>query len=174
MQMRTLKTLLLLGALVAVPSCKKDDAKKAREAASQKVTEASEAERAAELRAREADRKAAAARDADRKAGEAARAAETALLKQHGETRDQLQGSLDAITRKSDDLRDRIAGTKGAARKNAEAAATEVQTRTATVEAGLQRLSTASGEAWTRAKTEVEADLAGLSKAVDNLERTLE
>jgi uncharacterized protein YdaU (DUF1376 family) len=84
-----------------------------------------------------------------------------------------LKKNLDAIDRKAEDLTGRIDATKGKTRKNAEAAAAEVQSRKATVEADLNSLQSLSGDEWMQKKTEVEQDLAGLSAAVDNLERTL-
>jgi colicin import membrane protein len=192
--MRTLTTLILLGALVGAAGCKKheEDVKK-RDAVNRKITEEDQrmsgatdqatedrrmAERAiedheeAEIKAGEAQRKATAERDAEQRKRADAEVQEN-LAQERAAGQDMLKKNLDAIDRKAEDLTGRIDATKGKTRKNAEAAAAEVQSRKATVEADLNSLQSLSGDEWMQKKTEVEQDLAGLSAAVDNLERTL-
>jgi len=70
-------------------------------------------------------------------------------------------------------LKEKVAKATGTKRKNADAAAAEVDTRVATVKTDLANLTSAAGTAWDTTKTQVEADQAALNKATDNLETTV-
>jgi len=187
--MRTLTTLILLGALVGAAGCKRheEDVKK-RDAVNRKITEEDQrmsgkdetaeidAEHAvtAELDEEARREKAETQRKdstADRRASDAK--VQDNLAQERAQGEDMLKKNLDAIDQKAAALTGRVADTKGKTRKNAEAAAAEVESRKATAEANLNSLSSLSGEEWTQKKAEVEQDLAGLTTAVDNLERTL-
>lgn len=126
---------------------------------------------------KEADQKAAEAAKAqavaDEKAATEKKEAEATALKANAETKVKLQKDVDAANRKITYLKEKVAKATGAMKKNADAAATEVDTRTATVKADMAKLDGATGTAWDTAKTQVEADTAALNKAVDALEATL-
>lgn len=157
---KILVTLLL--ATAGLGACKKGEekaqqqAQKARDDADQKARDAAKA-----------------AQEADTKAAAAAKETADAAAKDAAEARDKLQKSFDASDRKASALKEKLAKATGLTRKNATAAAAEVDRRRAAVTASFASLSSATGTAWATAKTQVEADTAALDKAIDALETTL-
>jgi len=131
-------------------------AEEARREANAKVAEAereaSEKKLAAEKEANEARIKAAAART---------------------EARAALQKDIAAVDRKAADLKERAAKVKGKAKLNAEAASAEFDKRRAVVEQDLQKLNTASGEAWDTLKAETEKHVDAVEEAATSFDRTL-
>ena len=145
---RTLQTERLLGA-DAIP-------REAQETANKKAVEANEAQR-----------------EADEKAARAAREENDRLLGEHRDAEDRLRKDIEAADRKIADLRRKLNDVKGEKRKNAEAAANEVELRHAKVDQNLQKLRGAAANAWDATKLELESDIAALNQAIDNFEDTL-
>lgn len=160
---RTLAVLLTFGiATTPLVACKKREDKAQEEAAKAKK-EADEKAAQAERERKEADAKAAAAAaEAEKKAAEA-----------NAEVVKNLQKDVDAADRKITDLKEREAKATGATKKNAEAAAAEVDKRREAVKTSLTALQNATGAAWAGARTQAESDLAALNKAIDNFDDTL-
>ncbi|MBA2543117.1 MAG: hypothetical protein H0V17_25980 [Deltaproteobacteria bacterium] len=159
-RMKTIsRTLFLIGALTAAGACKSktDDARAAQESANKKAVEATEAQR-----------------EADEKAARAKREVDDRMVADHRDVEVKLRKDIDGFDRKMEDLRRKLADKKGDVRKNADAAANEVQLRHAKVDQNLTKLRTSAGNAWDATKLEVEADVAALKQAIDNLEDTLD
>jgi colicin import membrane protein len=153
------KILFLSGALAAAGACKNktEEARKAQETANKKAVEANEAQR-----------------EADEKAAVARRQAEDKLTTDHRDAEDKLRKDIDAADRKIADLRRKLNDAKGDKRKNAEAAANEVELRHAKVDQNLTKLHSATAaNVWDATKLELEADIAALNQAIDNFEDTL-
>lgn len=152
------RTLFLIGALTAAGACKNkaEDAQKAQETANKKAVEANEAQR-----------------EADEKAALAKRETEDKLLVEHRDAEDKLRKDLESSDRKLADLRRKLNDAKGDKRKNAEAAANEVELRRAKVDQNLGKLRGAAANAWDATKLELESDIAALNQAIDNFEDTL-
>lgn len=131
----------------------------------------------AEEAKKEADQKAAeaakTAKEAEDKASAAKVEAEAKVAKANAEIKTKLQKDIDAAERKATYLKEKAAKVTGAAKKNADAAVAELDTRHATAKASLAKLDTATGAAWDTAKVGVESDIAALNKAVESLETTL-
>jgi hypothetical protein len=145
-----------LGAL-ALAGCNKGDD---QQAAAEKQREAEQKAERAQL---EANEKIAEAKgEAERLANEAARS--------RSDTRVQLQKEIDAVDRKISYLRERSTTVPAAAKKNADVARGEVETRRATLKTNFRKLETESGAAWDAAKAEVEANISAVKAAVDNWE----
>ncbi len=132
--------------------------------------EADKARDDADQKARDAAK---AAQDADAKAAAAAKETADAAAKDAADARDKLQKAIDASDRKASSLKEKLAKATGTVRKNADAAAAEVDKRRAAVNASLANLGSATGTAWATARTQVEADTAALDKSIDALETTL-
>lgn len=159
-RMKTIsRTLFLIGALAAAGACKNktEDAREAQESANKKTVEANEAQR-----------------EADAKAASAKREADDRVLADHRDVEDKLRKDVEGVDRKVADLRRKLTDKKGDVRQNADAAANEVQLRHAKVDQNLTKLRTSAGEGWNATKLEVEADMAALNQAIDNLEDTLD
>lgn len=152
------RTLFLIGALAAAGACKNktEEAQKAQETANKKTVEANEAQR-----------------EADEKAALAAREKQDKLLVDHRDAEDKIRKDLDASDRKIADLKRKQLDATGEKRKNADAAANEVELRHAKVDQNLAKLRGAAVNAWDATKLELEADLAALNEAIDNFEKTL-
>lgn len=135
---------------------KRDD----QQAAGEKQREAEQAAERAQLEANE--KIAEAKRDAERVANEAARS--------RSDARVELQKEMDAIDRKISHLRERSTTAPAAAKKNADAARGEVETRRAALQTNFRKLETESGAAWDAAKSEVQGNISSLKAAVDNWE----
>ncbi len=152
------KILFLSGALAAAGACRdnRDEAREAQETANKKAVEANEAQR-----------------EADEKAARAAREENDRLLGEHRDAEDKLRKDIEAADRKIADLRRKLNDVKGDKRKNAEAAANEVELRHAKVDQNLQKLRGAAANAWDATKLELESDIAALNQAIDNFEDTL-
>jgi colicin import membrane protein len=128
----------------------------------------------AEEAKKEADQKAAeAAKEADDKAAAAKKEADDKAAKANAEIKAKLQKDLDAAERKAVYLKEKAAKVTGATKKNADAAVTELDTRSAAAKASVAKLDTSTGAAWETQKVAVESDIAALNKAVDSLETTL-
>lgn len=157
--MKTISRILFLsGVLAAAGACKNkaEDAQKAQETANKKAVEATEAQR-----------------DADEKAARANREAADKLLADHRDVEDHVRKDIDSADRKIADLRRKLNDTKGEKRKNADAAANEVELRHAKVDQNLAKLRGTAANAWDAAKLELDADIAALNQAIDNFEKTL-
>ena len=157
--MKTISRILFLsGILASAGACKNktEEAQKAQETANKKAVEASEAQR-----------------DADEKAARAKTEANDKLLVDHRDAEDKIRKDLDSADRKVVDLRRKLTDAKGDKRKNAEAAANEVELRHAKVDQNLAKLRGAAANVWNAAKLELDADLAALNQAIDNFEKTL-
>lgn len=155
--MRTITTLLLVGALAAGCKNKAEDAAEARETANEKQVEAANAQR-----------------EAEEKAAEARRELEAAAAQAHTSARAEFQKAIDASDRKLTYLRGKLGEAKGNARKNADAASQEIEVRKAKVEAEMQNLQNATGDAFEAAKLRTQAAIAELDKGIENLEDTLD
>lgn len=157
----TLGTGLLILVAAQVPAfmlagCKGED----QQASAEKQREAEQKAERAQLEANE--KIAEAKREAERVANEAAR--------RRSDTRVELQKEIDAIDRKISYLRERSATAPAAAKKNADAARAEVESRRATLQTNFRKLETEAGAAWDSAKTDVEANISAVKAAVDNWE----
>lgn len=152
------RTLFLIGALAAAGACKNktEEAQKAQETANKKTVEANEAQR-----------------EADEKAAVAAREKQDKLVVDHRDAEDKLRKDLESSDRKIADLRRKLNDAKGDARKNADAAANEVELRHQKVDQNLTKLRGAAANAWDATKLELEADIAALNEAIENFEKTL-
>ncbi len=131
----------------------------------------------AEEAKKEADQKAAeaakTAKEADDKAAAAKKEAEDKAAKANVEVKTKLQKDIDAAGRKATYLKEKAAKVTGAAKKNADAAVAELDTRDAAAKASLAKLDASSTTTWDTQKVAVESDIAALNKAVDSLETTL-
>lgn len=158
--MKTISRILFLsGALAAAGACKNnktEEAQKAQETANKKAVEANEAQR-----------------EADEKAARAKREADDKLLVDHRDAEDKVRKDIESSDRKLADLRRKLTDVKGDKRKNAEAASNEVELRHAKVDQNLNKLRGAAASAWDATKLELEADIAALNEAIDNLEKAL-
>lgn len=152
------RTLFLIGALAAAGACKNksEEAQKAQETANKKTVEANEAQR-----------------EADEKAALASREKQDKLLVDHRDAEDKLRKGLESSDRKITDLRRKVTDATGEKRKNADAAANEVELRRQKVDQNLAKLRGAAAAAWDATKLELDADVAALDQAIDNLEKTL-
>jgi outer membrane lipopolysaccharide assembly protein LptE/RlpB len=153
------RTLFLIGALAAAGACKNntEDAREAQETANKKAVEASEAQQ-----------------EANEKAARAKRDADDRILSDHRDAEDKLRKDIESSDRKVADLRRKLNDAKGDVRRNADAAANEVELRHAKVDQNLNKLRTSAGAAWDSVKLELEADIAALNQAIDNFEDTLD
>ncbi len=151
------RTLFLIGALAAAGACKNktEEAQKAQETANKKAVEANEAQR-----------------DADEKAAKAKRDVDDKLVVDHREVEDKLRKDIDGADRKIADLRRKLNDAKGDKRKNAEAAANEVELRHSKVDQNLAKLRGSAANAWDATKLELDADIAALKQAIDNFDDT--
>jgi len=151
------RTLFLIGALAAAGACKNktEQAQQAQETANKKAVEATEAQR-----------------EADEKAVKAKQDIESKLVADHRGAEDKLRKDLESSDRKLADLRRKLNDATGEKRKNADAAANEVELRHAKVDQNLKKLSTSTAAGWDATKLEIEADIAALNQAIDNLEDT--
>lgn len=160
---RTLVLLLSMGfATTTVVGCKKSDTKaqdeavKARKEADDKAAEAAKAKK-----------------EADEKTAVAQKEAADKAIAANAEVRMALQKDIDAADRKLTYLKEKAAKATGAMKKNADAAAAEVDKRREAVKTNMASLEAATGDAWTTAKGQVEADIAALNKSVETLETSL-
>ena len=144
---------------LAVTGCNKSDQAEAEKA----QREAAERAEKAQLEANEKISEA--RRDGEKAANEAAQA--------RNDVRSSLQKDVDAVDRKISYLKERAVEVKGAAKKNAEAAAAEAEKRRSTLRQAFNKLGTETGAAWDSAKAEVERDIAALKAAVDSWESTI-
>ena len=146
----------------AMVACKKDvdkaqeDAVKARKEADDRAAEAAKA-----------------AREASDKAVAAQKEVSDQAMKASAEARALYQKGIDDAERKLTYLKNKAAKAKGTMKKNAEAAAAEVDKRHQAAKASLAKLETATGTAWDTAKSQAETDIAALNKSVDVFEATL-
>jgi len=131
---------------------------------------AEEAQRNANAKVAEAEREANEKKLAAEKEASEARIKAEAARK---EARAAIQKDIAAADRKAADLKERAAKAKGKAKLNAEAAATEFDKRRGLVEQDLQKLNTASGEAWDKLKQETEQHVDAVEEAVASFDRTL-
>jgi hypothetical protein len=137
-------------------ACNKDD----QQAAAEKQREAEQKAERAQLEANEKIGEA--KRDAERLANEAARS--------RSDARVELQKDIDAVDRKISYLRERSTTVPAAAKKNADVARAEVETRRSSLQTKFRKLETESGAAWDAAKADVEASISAVKAAVDNWE----
>jgi hypothetical protein len=154
MRFRAMMLAVCVGAL-STAACKKDTA---------------EADKAAAQAAKEANEASEKANAAKQKANEEAAKANLA----RSEARTKLQKDLDAHERKATYLKEKAAKATGAAKQNAAAAVTELDTRSAAAKASIAKLADDSATGWESLKKTAEDDVASVGKAVDSLEKTLE
>lgn len=131
---------------------------------------AEEAKKEAEAKAVEAAK---AAKEADEKAVAAKKEADDKAAKMNAEGKAKLQKDFDAAGRKATYLKEKAAKATGPAKKNADAAVAEFDTRDAAAKASIAKMDGATGAAWDAAKVAAESDIAALNKAVESLETTL-
>lgn len=126
---------------------------------------------------KEVDEKAAeavkAAKEAEDRAAAAQKEADDKAMKASAEARATYQKGIDDAERKITYLKEKAGKAKGAMKKNADAAATEVDKRHEMAKASVSKLETATGAAWATAKTQVETDIEALNKSIDGFEATL-
>jgi hypothetical protein len=144
---------------MAVAGCNKSQQAEAEKA----QREAAERAEKAQLEANEKIIEA--RRDGEKAANDAAQA--------RNDARTSLQKDVDAVDRKISYLKEHATEAKGAAKKNAEAAAAEAEKRRATLRQDFNKLGTETGAAWDSAKAEVERDITALKAAVDSWESTI-
>jgi colicin import membrane protein len=144
---------------ISLTGCNKSDQAEAEKA----QREAAERAEKAQLEANEKISEA--RRDGEKAANEAAQA--------RNDVRSRLQKDVDAVDRKIAYLKERAVEAKGAAKKNAEAAAAEAEKRRSTLRQDFNKLGTETGAAWDSAKAEVERDIAAVKAAVDSWESTI-
>jgi len=146
-------------ALAGASACDKDDQQKAVEEQRQATEKAQEAQLEANEKISEARR------EGEKAANEAAR--------ERSETRVRLQKDVDAVDRKISHLKELGVKATGAAKKNADVAEAEAETRRTKLQADLRKLETETGAAWDSAKDEVERNIAAVSASVNSWESTL-
>ncbi len=145
-------------ALVALTGCGKANQQAAAEAQREAEAKGQKAQLEANEKISEARR------EAEKVANDAAR--------ERGEVRVSLQKDVDAVDRKISYLKERVVTVSGAAKKNADAAQKETESRRATLQADFRKLETETGAAWDQAKASVEGDIKALKAAVDSWETT--
>lgn len=131
---------------------------------------AAEAQREAQAKAEKAQL------EADEKISEARREGEKAAndaARERSEARSALQKDVDAVDRKISYLKERVATVPASAKKNADVARQETETRRSTLQADFRKLETETGAAWDQAKAAVERDITSLKAAVDSWETTV-
>ena len=134
--------------------CSKDDKAAKEKAAADKAA----ADKAAEDKAA-ADK---AAKDAEEKA-----------IAQRTEARTKLQKDLEAAERKATHFKEKAAKATGAMKKNAAAAAAELDKRWEAAKASLAALDPNKGDDWDASAARVEADTIKVNEAIDALETSL-
>ncbi len=149
----------ILALAIGSAGCNKEDQASAEKA----QRDAADKAREAKLEAEESV--SAARREAEKVALDAA--------KQRADARATFQKDVDAVDRKISYLKERATTVKGAVKKNAAAAQTEVDTRRATLKANFAKLETETGAAWDSAKDAVERDLTAVKSSVDSWETTV-
>lgn len=129
----------------------------------------------------EADKKAAeamkASKEADDKAAAAKKTAEEEAAKAkagHTEFRAKLQKDVDAHERKATYLKEKASKLTGDAKKNADAAVTELDKRREAAKASLAKLGDDSATTWDAFKKTAEDDVAALGKSIESLETVIE
>jgi hypothetical protein len=143
--------------LGALAGCNKSDQQAAAEAEREARQKAEKAQLEANEKISEARR------EAEKAANDAARA--------RSEARAELQKDVDAIDRKISYLKERVVTV--AAKKNADVAQQEAESRRSTLRDDFRKLETETGAAWDQAKANVERDIDSLKKAVDSWESTV-
>jgi hypothetical protein len=158
--MKICASLLVIGlTLGGVAACNKDEQVKLEQEKREAAEKAANAQREADEEKAKAAKELA---EAERKASEA-----------RTEARAELQKDIAAIDRKAMSLKESAAKAAGKAKLNAAAATAEFDKRRAVVEADLQRLNTATGEAWQTTKAETEKHVESAKAALDSLDNTL-
>ncbi|HEY0249913.1 MAG TPA: hypothetical protein VGC41_00215 [Kofleriaceae bacterium] len=153
---------LLLALIITITGCGNKQEKANKEADKAQKEAADKSAEAAKAQA-----------DADAKAAKAKDEAAAAAAKNIADARTSIQKDFDDADRKATSLREKVAKATGAKKKNADAAAMEVDTRTATAKASLDKFNAATADTLEAVKTQASSDVAALSKAVDNLEKTV-
>jgi cytochrome P450 len=158
----TLMRTLLLAVLITFAGCSNKQEKATKEADKAQKEATDKSQEAAKAQA-----------EADAKAATAQKEAEATAMKSITDARDGVQKDFDDLDRKAAALHEKVAKATGAKRKNADAAAAEVATRMTAAKASLAKFTGATAATLEAVKTEASSDVAALSKAVDNLEKTV-
>lgn len=156
--MRWLPCVAMLG-VAALVGCNKSD----QQDAERVQREAGEKAQKAQLEANEKISEA--RREAEKAANDAAQ--------ERSKARVELQKEVDSVDRKISYLKERAATVKGTAKKNADVAQSETETRRATLRERFRKLETETGAAWDSAKAEVERDINALKSSVDSWDSTI-
>ena len=140
--------------LAAGTACEKStaDADKNAAAAAKEAKEAADKANAAKLKSDEESAKAKLAR---------------------AEARTSIQKDFDAHERKTTYLKEKVAKATGDMRKNADAAATELDKRRDAAKASIAKIQDDASPTWEAAKKQAQDDVAAVGKGVDALEATL-
>jgi hypothetical protein len=150
----------MLASLCALTGCDKRDQQQA----------AVEAQREAEGKAQSAQL------EANEKISEARHEAEKVgndAARDRSEARVSLQKDLDAVDRRISYLKELVVSVSGAAKKNADVAQKETETRRAALQTDFRKLETETGAAWDQAKASVESDITALKASVDSWETSV-
>jgi len=132
--------------------------------------DAVEAERKADDKAEQAQL------EANEKISEARREAEKAsndAARQRSEARVELQKDIDAVDRKISNLKDQAVNVQGGAKKNAEVARAETETRRSALQTSFRKLETETGAAWDSAKADVQRSISDLEASVESWENAM-
>jgi hypothetical protein len=136
----------------------------------------SEQQDAVEAERRAAEKAQQAQLEANEKISEARREAEKAsndAARQRSEARVELQKDIDAVDRKISYLKEQGVKAQGAAKKNADVARAEAETRRSALQTSFRKLETETGAAWDSAKADVQRSISDLKAAVESWENTM-